>query len=136
MDMNFYVYRIFDGEQTIYVGKGSGGRFNAQKRNFNLDGEILEHCATEQEALQFEMAWITRLKPTANKTAGGDGLLATRPPGVSPERYADISDYYRTTIPQIAEHGRAYLRELHNAEDDTHLMTILTHKCAFGLLVE
>jgi hypothetical protein len=136
MKHRFYVYRITNGTETVYVGKGSGDRLKNQMRKFKLPGEVLEWCASDAEAFQFEVAWITRLSPTANKCAGGNGNTAAKPIEVSPERYADISDYYRTTIPQIAEHGRAYLRELHNAEDDTHLMTILTHKCAFGLLVE
>ena len=38
----FYVYRIL-GEmgETVYIGKGTGRRLEAQKRRFMSDGEIM-----------------------------------------------------------------------------------------------
>ena len=45
-----YVYRIFDGCETVYVGKGSGRRLEAQKRRFNLDGEVIERDLSDDDA--------------------------------------------------------------------------------------
>lgn len=69
----FYVYRIFDGFETVYVGKGSGRRLSAQKRRFGCDGEILEVCRSDDHAFQREVYWIAALKPTENKNPGGLG---------------------------------------------------------------
>lgn len=68
-----YVYRIFDGAETIYVGKGSGRRLATQKRKFGADGEILEHCEDDDTAFARERHWIASLMPTANKNPGGNG---------------------------------------------------------------
>lgn len=69
----FYVYRIFDGFETVYIGKGSGRRLANQKRKFSLAGEILEECRSDDHAFEREVYWIKQLRPTANKLAGGYG---------------------------------------------------------------
>ncbi len=68
-----YVYRIFDGAVSVYVGKGSGRRLQCQKVKFGLPGEILEEFSSEQKAFDRERFWIAELKPTENKCAGGNG---------------------------------------------------------------
>ena len=74
----FYVYRIFDGEVTVYVGKGSGKRLAAQIRRFCLSGEIVEWHHNEDAAFAAERAWIAKSKPTDNLVAGGNGGRATK----------------------------------------------------------
>jgi hypothetical protein len=69
----FYVYRIFDGEQTLYVGKGFGRRLHNQKRRFGHDGEILQEFRCEARAYQRERELIAELKPTLNCNGGGGG---------------------------------------------------------------
>jgi len=69
----FYVYRIFEGVHTLYVGKGSGKRLANQKRRFRSDGEIIEWCRTEDKAFEREVHWIAELMPTENVLAGGNG---------------------------------------------------------------
>jgi hypothetical protein len=68
-----YVYRIFDGEVTVYVGKGSGRRLESQKRRFGLDGVVIEKCKSDDHAFEREVHWIAQLKPTDNILAGGNG---------------------------------------------------------------
>lgn len=70
---DFYVYRIFDGFETVYVGKGSGRRLAAQKRKFGCDGEIIEACKSDDHAFKREIYWIEQLKPSENKNPGGLG---------------------------------------------------------------
>lgn len=74
----FYVYRIFDGVVTVYVGKGSGSRLQKQIRRFNLQGEVIEWVKSETVAYEAERRWIKRLKPTDNKNAGGAGGRAVQ----------------------------------------------------------
>lgn len=69
----FYVYRIYDGVETVYVGKGSGRRLAHQMRKFGLPGAIVEECKSDDHAFEREVHWIAELKPTANKLAGGNG---------------------------------------------------------------
>jgi hypothetical protein len=69
----FYVYRIFDGLQTLYVGKGSGRRLQSQVRRFRCKGEIVEECKSDDHAFEREVHWIAELKPTENRLAGGNG---------------------------------------------------------------
>lgn len=71
--LNFYVYRIFDGAQTLYVGKGSGKRLADQKRRFRCEGEIIEECNSDDHAFKREIHWIAELRPTENRAAGGNG---------------------------------------------------------------
>lgn len=73
MAPTFYVYRIFDGDVTVYVGKGSGRRLHNQKRRFGLDGSIIEKCRSDNHAFEREVHWIKRLKPTDNRLPGGNG---------------------------------------------------------------
>jgi len=69
----FYVYRIFDRHETVYIGKGSGRRLQCQKSKFGLPGEILEEFTSEQSAFDRERHWIAELRPTENKCPGGYG---------------------------------------------------------------
>lgn len=69
----FYVYRIFDGLVTLYVGKGCGQRLAAQKRKFRSDGEIIEWCKSDDDAFAAERRWIKALKPVENRHPGGNG---------------------------------------------------------------
>jgi hypothetical protein len=68
-----YVYRIFDGDVTVYVGKGSGRRLQSQERRFGLSGEILERCKNDDHAFEREVHWIETLQPTDNICPGGNG---------------------------------------------------------------
>ncbi|WP_028747994.1 hypothetical protein [Rhizobium mesoamericanum] len=70
---NFYVYRIFDGMETVYVGKGSGSRLQTQCKKFGLPGAIVEYCDNDDHAFKREVHWIGELKPTANVSRGGGG---------------------------------------------------------------
>lgn len=72
-DAKFYVYRIFDGFETVYVGKGSGGRLANQVRKFGLNGEIIASFRRERDAYAHEKLMIAELKPTANILSGGNG---------------------------------------------------------------
>lgn len=74
----FYVYRIYDGVVTVYVGKGSGLRLKKQMWRFGLHGEVLERFKTESAAYAAEKRWIKELKPTENKNTGGGGGFAVR----------------------------------------------------------
>lgn len=69
----FYVYRIFNGETTVYIGKGCGYRLAAQIKRFGLPGEKIEQGLTEERAFEREVHWIAELMPTDNKNPGGRG---------------------------------------------------------------
>jgi hypothetical protein len=69
----FYVYRIFDGFETVYIGKGSGRRLSSQKSKFKLPGEIIARFKKERDAYAYEIKMIDELMPTANKHPGGNG---------------------------------------------------------------
>lgn len=69
----FYVYRIFDRHETVYVGKGCGRRVHDQRRRFRCNGEIIERCETDDEAFAAERRWIAMLRPTQNVSPGGNG---------------------------------------------------------------
>ena len=73
MAERFYVYRIFDGFETVYVGKGSGRRLCSQKSKFGLDGEIICRFKSERAAYAHEIKMIAELRPTANRHPGGCG---------------------------------------------------------------
>jgi hypothetical protein len=79
MAARFYVYRIFDGFETVYVGKGSGRRLATQIRNFGLPGEIIAGFKSENDAYAFEIKMISELMPTENKHPGGNGNRVCRP---------------------------------------------------------
>ena len=75
----FYVYAIKDEEGAIvYIGKGSGRRFEVQKKNFKLFGEILETFASERLAYAKEVELISLHKPSLNKCKGGNGCTVTK----------------------------------------------------------
>ena len=59
-----YVYRIFDGPVTVYVGKGSGRRLAAQKAKFRLEGEVLEECLCAE--LGLSKLDVDRISEVAN----------------------------------------------------------------------
>lgn len=69
----FYVYRIYDGHETVYVGKGSGRRLKQQARKFRLPAEIVEECKSEDHAFKREIHWTETLRPTLNSHRGGAG---------------------------------------------------------------
>lgn len=87
-----YVYRIVDGCETVYVGKGSGRRLEAQKRRFGLEGEIIERDLTDDDAFARERHWIKTLMPSANISPGGNGgrTVARRKPRLD-KALAEIS---------------------------------------------
>jgi len=75
----FYVYAIKNEEGSIvYIGKGSGRRFEVQKKNFKLSGEILETFASEKLAYAKEVEFISLHKPILNKYKGGNGCTAIK----------------------------------------------------------
>jgi hypothetical protein len=75
----FYVYAIKNEQGSIvYIGKGSGRRFEVQKKNFKLSGEILETFASEKLAYAKEVEFISLHQPSLNKCKGGNGCTATK----------------------------------------------------------
>lgn len=86
--MKFYVYRAFDGHETLYVGKGSGRRINQQRKRFRCEVEIIERCSTDDEAFTAERKWIALLKPSENKNAGGAGGRVAAKPLTNEQRRA------------------------------------------------
>jgi hypothetical protein len=94
--MSFYLYRIFQGEETLYIGKGSGYRLSHQKRRFRADGEIIvDGIESETDAYRQERALIALHKPPLNKHVGGNGgwsgvsrNWAEAPNGLTPEGLA------------------------------------------------
>lgn len=76
---SFFVYVITSGETPLYVGKGCGNRHKVSARKFGGQPRILEMCGTDQEAFDREKHWIAELRPSENKTAGGNGNTS-RPP--------------------------------------------------------
>lgn len=70
----FYVYRIFGkAGETLYVGKGSSARLQAQKRRFGAEGEIVARFKREADAYAFEVRLIAEMSPALNKHPGGNG---------------------------------------------------------------
>ncbi len=69
----FYVYRIFSGDSTVYIGKGSNGRLAAQKRRFGLEGEVVAYFDDEEAAYAEEVRLIAEFAPPMNKHPGGNG---------------------------------------------------------------
>ena len=73
-----YVYRIYGGEVTVYIGKGRGRRLSDQRRRFGLPGEIVKAFRSDRAAYNYEAKLIAKLKPCHNKVAGGGGAIARR----------------------------------------------------------
>jgi hypothetical protein len=69
----FYVYKFSDHDGVVYVGKGSGRRFNVQQRHFGCDGEIVDWFLTEAAAYAAERRYIADLQPRVNIHPGGNG---------------------------------------------------------------
>lgn len=90
----FYVYRLFDGFETLYVGKGSGRRLANQKCAYRCEGEVLECCTSDDHAFAREVHWIAQLRPTLNKLAGGNGGRCRPKP--KPRRTRDEIEIERT----------------------------------------
>jgi hypothetical protein len=76
--VKFYVYRLFLGDETLYIGKGCARRLHNQKRSHQCDGEIVRRFKSEREAYAFEAKLIAKLKPPRNQCAGGGGCKAAR----------------------------------------------------------
>lgn len=87
-----YVYRIFDGLETVYIGKGSGRRLKQQMRSFGMSGEIIEECNSDDHAFERERHWIKTLMPTANISPGGAGGR-TKPKEMTREEKRAAKDY-------------------------------------------
>jgi hypothetical protein len=81
-----YVYRIFDGVETVYVGTGTGRRIDAQKRRFGCDGEIIARDLNDDDAFKAERRWIAELMPTQNVHPGGNGGRCRPKPKTKAER--------------------------------------------------
>lgn len=76
MAPRFYIYCFIDGAEVVYVGKGTGSRLKQQEKRFGFHGKIIERLHSEEEAYRREVYWISELRPTENKNAGGSGGLA------------------------------------------------------------
>lgn len=121
----FYLYRIFYGDVTLYVGKGSGQRLQHQKRSFTAQGEIVAQFADENAAYRAEMALIKKLDPPLNRHVGGlGGRFGQRvaiPNGLSPEGLRHAAPHLARLVSRMREFPdllhilRAYL-EAHGLE--------------------
>lgn len=74
----FYVYRIMDGDDVAYIGKGSGARLRVQRQRFGLGGEEIARFKREKDAYEFERACIAEYAPPLNKHPGGNGSRASK----------------------------------------------------------
>lgn len=98
--MKFYVYRIFNAEGLLYIGKGSGPRLRKQKRTFGADGEIIQHFEFEDDAYAEEVRLIALHSPPLNRHPGGHGGRAgvyherpALPNGLAPEGLPGAAPY-------------------------------------------
>ena len=98
--MKFYVYRIFNAEGLLYIGKGSGHRLRKQKRSFGADGEIIRHFEFEDDAYAEEVRLIALHSPPLNRHPGGQGGRAgvyfgrpALPNGLTPEGLPTAAPY-------------------------------------------
>jgi hypothetical protein len=74
----FYVYELVDDQgRALYVGKGSGARLAAQRRNHRLQGHEVARFKREKDAYAFERARIADRAPARNKHPGGNGSTCT-----------------------------------------------------------
>lgn len=98
---SFYIYAFFDGAQTLYVGKGTGRRLQKQEKRFGIPGKIVEWVDSEEAAYKREKHWISELRPTENRDAGGRGGWSTKGPhaeldfpnGLTPEGLAHAAPF-------------------------------------------
>jgi hypothetical protein len=74
----FYVYHIMDGQDVVYVGKGSGRRSQVQARKFGLPCVIVERFHSESKAYAKEVEMISSIRPKLNKHVGGNGSKAIK----------------------------------------------------------
>lgn len=132
----YYVYRIFSGDETVYIGKGSGNRIDVQKKNFGCDGEILERFSNEQDAYAAEVRLIEKLSPPLNRCPGGNGGMASMEGAFTNQRIRDVANWYIETIRDYSESARANLRELHKCKTDIELTAKLIADCVTGQLGE
>jgi hypothetical protein len=76
---DFYVYGFSVAGKFVYIGKGSGRRFEAQIKNFShipqCIGGIIADFSRERSAYDKEAKMIALHKPTLNKVKGGGGSL-------------------------------------------------------------
>lgn len=93
----FYVYEIFSEDVVYYVGKGSGRRLSAQKRNFGMSGRIVKWFFDEEEAYSFEIEHIAAMKPMYNKHCGGNGSRVVRK-RVYKDKFARLCDKFGTRV--------------------------------------
>lgn len=77
-ETRFYVYRLFDRHETVYIGKGSGRRLEVQQAKFQLPGEVVKRFAREADAYAYEVQLISDLRPTRNIHPGGNGNKASK----------------------------------------------------------
>lgn len=98
--MKFYVYRIFNAEGLLYIGKGSGARLRKQKRSFGADGEIIQRFELEADAYAEEVRLIALHRPPLNRHPGGQGGRAgvyygrpELPNGLTPEGLSAAAPY-------------------------------------------
>lgn len=76
MAARFYVYQITDGDEIVYIGKGSGNRIKVQERAFRGTGSILERFESEAAAYSAERKFIASRRPSLNRHPGGNGSRA------------------------------------------------------------
>lgn len=91
-DKKFYVYRIL-GEmgETVYIGKGTGGRLAKQMRRFMASGEIIARFGTERQAYLHEKKLIAEFAPPLNRCSGGGGGIYGRQTNAGPDPRAVLA---------------------------------------------
>lgn len=68
----FYLYRFMRGDVVVYIGKGSGKRFDVQRRRFKgCHGEVFACMFSEEAAIAEEAHLIALHKPEFNATHAG-----------------------------------------------------------------
>lgn len=74
----YYVYFVREGNEIVYIGKGSGYRRRVQEKRFGLPTVIEKWFQTEESAFRAEAALIAMHKPRLNKAKGGYGGVCGR----------------------------------------------------------
>ena len=62
----WYVYKLFDGDDVVYVGKGCGNRLRVSKKERGFNGHEVARFKSEADALEYEKGEIVSLKPRLN----------------------------------------------------------------------